>query len=426
MAFPGYHIVVVLLSAGLSAASPATETTIPDGADSTLHAPAPPLVEFVQSAVAANPRVLAARAAADAGGALEAAAARPLYNPEFELEAEDAVADTYKLGISQTLDWAGKRSARNAVAAADRQAAEAEYLLTRRAVITELLTGLAAWQTGVERNALAARRVRLMRQFAALARKRFDAGDIPQAELNLATLAFADARMKRSIAAAELVEARRQVDSLALPGAAGQWPALDTRLPALPQEGDAQSLLPALPEVLAARRRAASANALVALRKREQRLDPTVSLTGGEEDGERLLGLNLSIPLPVRNSFSHEVTAAREQYRQAQQLADNVFRRAHARLAGAAERYRIARAAWQDWREMGQASLQQQGEQLHRLWAAGELSATEFLLQASQAIDSEDSALDLRETLWQAWFEWLAAAGKTEQWLDASLTWDDS
>ena len=157
--------------------------------------------------------------------------------------------------------------------------------------------------------------------------------------------------------------------------------------------------------------------------KREKRLDPTVSITGGEEDGERLLGLNLSIPLPVRNNFSHEVTAAYDQYTQAQQLADGVFQRARARLVSAAERYRIAHGAWQDWQQIGQPSLQQQGDQLRRLWEAGELSTTEFLLQTSQVIDSRDSALDLRETLWHAWFEWLAASGKTDQWLGAdSLT----
>ena len=420
MEFPGYYIVVVLFSAGVSAVSATAETTSRNSNASTLPPPDKALVEFVQTVIATNPRVRAARAAADAGGALEAAAARPLYNPEIELEAEDAAGDTYTLGISQTLDWTGKRPARSAVAAAERQAAEAEYLLTRRAVITELLTGLAAWQAGVGRNALATQRVRLMRQFAALARKRFGAGDINQAELNLATLAFADARMKQSIAAAELVEARQQVGSLAPPGAADQLPTLDTRLPALPQEGDAQSLLLALPEVQAAQRRAAAANALVALRKREKRLDPTVTLSGGEEEGERLLGLNLSVPLPVRNDFSHEVTAARERYVQAQQLADDVFRRARARLAGAAERYRITHGAWQDWREMGRPGLRQQGDQLRRLWEAGELSATEFLLKAGQAIDSGDSALDLRETLWQAWFEWLAASGKVDEWLGAA------
>ena len=96
----------------------ATETTTGNSTAATLSPPSPALVEFVGAVIAANPRVQAARSAADAGGALQSAAARPLYNPELELEAEDAEADTYTLGISQTIDWADKRSARSAVAAA--------------------------------------------------------------------------------------------------------------------------------------------------------------------------------------------------------------------------------------------------------------------------------------------------------------------
>ncbi|MDE0154123.1 MAG: TolC family protein [Gammaproteobacteria bacterium] len=413
----------MLVLTGLSAVSVATETTTGNSTVATLSPPSPALVEFVRTVIAANPRVQAARSAVNASGALQSAAARPLYNPELELEAEDADADTYTLGISQTIDWADKRSARSAVAAADRLTAEAEYLVTRRTVIAELLTGLAAWQTGAERHTLAAVRVRLMQQFAALAKRRFDAGDMPQAELDLATLVLADTRMRRSVTEAELVIARQQVNNLAPSNAGEQWPKLDARLPSLPVQGDTQSLLMALPEVQAAQRRVASANALVALRKREKSVDPTVSLTGGEEDGERLLGLNLSIPLPVRNNFSHEVTAAYDRYTQAQQLADDVFRRARARLMSAAERYRIVHGAWQDWQQIRQPGLQQQGDQLRRLWEAGELSTADFLTQISQVIDSRDSALDLRETLWYAWFEWLAASGKVDQWLGAdSLT----
>lgn len=419
MEFPGYYIAFVLISVGLSGVSMATETTTANSTVATLSPPNPALVEFVRTVIASNPRVQAARSAVNAGGALQSAAARPLYNPELELEAEDADADTYTLGISQTIDWADKRSARSAVAAADRLTAEAEYLVTRRTVIAELLTGLASWQTGVERHALATERVRLMQQFAALAKRHFSAGDMPQAELNLATLVLADARMRQSVTEAELVSARQQVNNLAPLSAGEQWPELDTRLPALPVQGDTQPLLMALPEVQAAQRRVASANELVALRKREKRLDPTVSLTGGEEDGERLLGLNLSIPLPVRNNFSHEVTAAYERHLQARQLADDVFQRARARLVSATERYRIAHGAWQDWQQVGQPSLQQQGDQLRRLWEAGELSATEFLVQAGQAIDSQDSALDLRQSLWRAWFEWLVASGNLVWWLSA-------
>jgi cobalt-zinc-cadmium efflux system outer membrane protein len=160
-----------------------------------------------------------------------------------------------------------------------------------------------------------------------------------------------------------------------------------------------------------------TADAVVELRRRERRPDPTLSLTGGDEDGESLVGVNVTIPLYVRNRFSHEVTAALAERSQAQRLADDVMQRAHARLVSAAERYELSRGAWGDWASTGQASLTRQTEQLKRLWQAGELSTTDYLVQLTATLDVQESALDLREALWRAWFEWLWASGQVDAWL---------
>ena len=160
-----------------------------------------------------------------------------------------------------------------------------------------------------------------------------------------------------------------------------------------------------------------SADALVELRRREKRPDPTLSLAGGEENGEGLIGLTLSMPLFVRNRFNYEVTAALAERSQAQQIADDVLQRAHARLVSAAERYDLSRGAWGDWASTGQTSLARQTDQLQRLWEAGELSTTDYLVQLTATLDVQENALDLREALWRAWFEWLWASGQVDAWL---------
>lgn len=378
----------------------------------------PALIQFVQGVIESNPRVQAARAAVEASGAFRDAASRPLYNPELSIDAENADTETRALGISQTLDWSGKRNARTAVAESDRLVVEAEYLAARWDVTVELLDGLAQHQTGAERDALAHSRQQLMDEFAALAQRRFDAGDLAQVELDLARLASTDARIQKATAGAGLAEARQAVRNLTPRSAVAQWPTLPDTLPALPKSAeDPQSLVLALPEVLAARRQVETADAVVELRRRERRPDPTLSLAGGEEDGETLIGLNVTIPLYVRNRFSHEVTAALAERSRAQQLADDVMQRAYARLVSAAERYELSRGAWGDWASTGQASLMRQTEQLKRLWQAGELSTTDYLVQLTATLDVQESALDLREALWQAWFEWLWASGQVDAWL---------
>ncbi len=378
----------------------------------------PELIRFVQTVVETNPRVQAARAALDASGSLRDAASRPLYNPALSLDAENADVDTRAIGISQTLDWSGKRKARTAVADFDRLAMEAEYLAARWAVIVELLEGLAQHQTGVERDALAESRRQLMQDFADLAQRRFDAGDLNQVEFELARLASTEARIQKATAGAGLAEARQSVRNIAPRLPAAQWPSLPNSMPALPQTAaDPQALVQQLPNVVAVRRQVESANAVVELRRRERRPDPTVSLTGGEVDGETLVGLNVSIPLFVRNSFNYEVSAAMAERSQAQQIADDVMQRAHARLISAAERYQLSRGAWGDWELTGQTSLTSQTEQLRKLWQSGELSTTDYLVQLRETLDIQESALDLREALWRAWFEWLWASGQVDAWL---------
>ena len=414
MQFPHYGL--ALLLGGLIINSWTAEAAEP-AAPGAMRAD-PALVQFVQTVVEANPRVQAARASLEASSAFRDAASRPLYNPELSFDAENADSETRALGISQTLDWGGKRKARAAVAESDLLVVEAEYLAARWAVTVELLDGLAQHQTSAERDALAQSRQQLMDEFAALAQRRFDAGDLAQVELDLARLASTDARIQKATVGAGLAEARQAVRNLTQRSAVAQWPTLPGALPALPKSAeDPQSLVLALPEVLAARRQVETADAVVELRRRERRPDPTLSLAGGEEDGETLIGLNVTIPLFVRNRFSHEVTAAIAERSRAQQLADDVIQRAYSRLVSAAERYDLSRGAWGDWASTGQASLTRQTEQLQILWQAGELSTTDYLVQLTATLDVQESALDLREALWRAWFEWLWASGQVDAWL---------
>ena len=383
----------------------------------------PTLARFVKTEVDTNPRVQAARAALDASTAFKSASSRALYNPELILDAENSDSNTRSIGLSQTLDWGGKRQARTAVAESDRLAVEAEYLRVRWAITTELLSGLTSHQIGTTRNQLARERARLMDDFATLAKRRFDAGDLTQVELDLATLASTNARMMKATAAADLAEARQAVRELTTGSTPSQWPTMPDQSPELPNvASNPQQVLLALPTVRVAQRRLDSARAVVELRKREKRPDPTISLTAGREAKDTLVGLNLSIPLYIRNRYTDEVSVAIAEHDQAQQLADDVLRRAQARLISATERYQLSEGAWRDWEQTGSVSLIRQAEQIRRLWEAGEISTTDYLVQLRQTLDVQGSALDLRRTLWRAWFEWMSASGQVDAWLGGEGT----
>ncbi len=379
------------------------------------------LIEFVKTVLASNPRLSASSAAVGSKSALRNAADRPLYNPEVFLDAENAIDNSRAIGLSQSFDWANKREARTAVAESQRLVAKAEYRSIRWHLSFELLSGLAQNQAARDRLNLAEQRQALMQDFADLAQRRFKAGDLAQIELDLARLSLIDAQIIKATVASQLAEARQSIRNLVPDSRNEQFPELSSNFPVLPGVlGEPQHLVRKLPEVLASEMNIEAARSSVTLRQRERKPDPTLSLAAGREDDESIIGLSLSIPLFVRNNFSSEVVAASADLVEAEQIHADTVQRAVSRFISASERYRNTSEAWSDWEMTGQASLSRQADLLQRLWEAGELSTTDYLVQLRQTLDVRENAMNLWETLWLAWFEWLLASGQLDTWLGAS------
>ncbi len=380
----------------------------------------PAMAEFVEEVVNKNPRVQAARSALDASLARERAAGRPLYNPALELDTENTVTEDTTLGLSQTIDWGDKRDARTQVASFELAGIRAELAGARLALGAELLSALGQYQAALELERLTGRRADLMQDFSALGEQRYRAGDLGQVDLELARLAAIEAKLRQAQTKATLSEAEQSL--IAVVGESrSNWPALTTDLPVLNlAETDIDNYLMKLPAVQAQLARVAAAKAIIQLRARERKPDPTISLRGGREEDENLVGLSLSVPLFVRNSFRAEVDAASADLIATERNSQDAYRRARAQLVSASGRYRLTREAWVDWQQSGQTSLDQQTELLQRIWRAGELGTTDYLVQLNQALATQTSAIELLGSLWQAWSDWLAAAGQLDPWLGTS------
>lgn len=378
----------------------------------------PVLSSWISEVLSQNPELQAAEAAVDAAGGRLRAADQPLFNPELEFEYESSDVDTTTGGISQTIDWSGKREARTGVAHSGQVAAAAELRASRQAMAAELLRALADWQAADSIARLSKKQSELMTRFARLAEQRRQAGDLGQVELDLAHLASADAAFQQSNAHGNLVRARQAV--IALTGnAQANWPALTGALPGLDtQEMDVDRMLAELPALQAALARVAAARASVQVSLREKRPDPTIGIRAGKEDTDTLTGITLSVPLFVRNTFSAEVDVANAELIQAEREAASLHRQARADLVSAAAVYRNAQQAWRSWEAAGAPRLSQRTELLDRLWQAGELNTTDYLVQLKQALETEVSATEQHARMWQAWADWLTASGRIAQWLN--------
>lgn len=383
------------------------------------------LALFVRDAVAANPAILAAKATLRAHAERRAGAERSYDNPELSIETEEIGAfggshhneRRVVVGVAKQFDLQGKRRARVTVAEARRLTAAAELDALRAATAGELLKALAQWRTAAGRARLLATHEQAMSDFESLAERRRAAGDISRMEANLATLALAETRMRRAAAEAQRSAAAEGVRRVTFADDVQRWPMLDFEFPPLtetPPEAVAE-----LPVVRAAVLTARAASALVVEETRNRRSNPTLSLGVGEEAGAGLVEAGVSVPLALFNRGTHAVSAATEDAAAASRASDDVARRALVRFQASAERYRIARQAWQRWLSDGAGSLDDRELLARRSWEAGELDPAEYLMHVEAATELRMQALDLRHAAWEAWFEWLLASGRIEDWLGA-------
>jgi len=254
-----------------------------------------------------------------------------------------------------------------------------------------------------------------MSRFEALAEQRFDAGDITQVDLDLARQARLRAMLQRARARGELNATAERLQAF-LPGEPGRWPALPENLPGLDRV-DAETLLPRLPQVRQAMAEVEANRGTLALSRSNRVIDPTIGLRAGQENDSSLVGLTLSMPLYIRNSYRAEVQAAGAELASAEAALQRIRRELRAALNSAAERYRLIREGWQQWQRSGAPSLTRQSRTLERMWQAGELGTTEYLVQLDQTLQTREEAVRTRGDLWQRWFEWLTTSALLDQWL---------
>ena len=130
-----------------------------------------------------------------------------------------------------------------------------------------------------------------------------------------------------------------------------------------------------------------------------------------------MIGVSVSLPLLVRNSFRAEVTAARADAG----VAEAEQRRIELELRARAERttrtYAAVRSAWSQWSKSPGTHVDKRADLLERLWRAGEISTSDYLIQLQQSLDTALAGADLQGRLWRSYVDALYATGRLDAWV---------
>ena len=380
-----------------------------------------PLFQFIEQTLENNPAIRAAEANVLAAHARQRAAAQPLYNPEIGGEVQSAIDNTYAVGINQTIDWVNKRGARIEVGSANIQVANAELAALRQQLAADILNALAAYQTSQQVVILSKKRTQLLQQFVTLTKKRFATGDVARVDVDLSQLALSEGLAQQADAEVnqnQALQTLREITGFKQ----AEWPNFPSTLsPLHPTIHEMEALLYQLPTLQILNNQYLSAEAQIRFAQKQRYADPTIGLQGGHQEGaegnDNLIGLTLSMPLNVRNTYRYEVDAANADAIEADQKRLDLVRQARADIESSAERYQMLYQTMQDWQQVSGKPLSDGITLINRLWQAGELNSTDYLVQLKQRLDSQIAGAELKGRAWQAWVAWLRASGQSECWL---------
>ena len=375
---------------------------------------------FIQQVISNHPRTMAAQAELDSIKANLSAAEQAIYNPELELDTEKTNIRTSTIGLSQTIDWGDQRGAKTQIAQYQLEAALARFQQERQQLSRDLLITLSDYQNQTRQAELSNQRLNLMKDFYSLARKKHAAGDINQVELDLAQLAYNETVSNNARVLADQVNAEQALVALL-----GTIQGIDlSRLPDISIDytevavpADMDTFLLTLPQMRIVRANVAASKQTINLRESESSADPTIAIRGGKEDQESLAGLTFTIPLNIRNSFTAEIDAARSDYLRSEQLAQQAYRDLKSEIISRTRQYQLTQRAWQQWLATGKVSMDRQLKLLKRLWRAGDLSTTDYLVQIKQNLDTQSAGIELQSTVWSSWLNWLQATAQIDNWL---------
>ncbi|SFN62164.1 TolC family protein [Dokdonella immobilis] len=356
-----------------------------------------------------------------AAQATSEAASQPIYNPELELSsADEGVERTTTAGLSLRLDIGGKRSARRDAARARFAEAAADAALLRRDFAKQWLGAWAEYEAAQERVEIGEHRMALVARFADVAQRLYAASDISGLERDLASLASDEARAAQAQLLADRADAAARFRAVG--GEVADMAGVKIAASALPEPVD-DDRTDRLPDWTLARARTDAAAREVAVARRERIADPSITAYAGRKryaiggPDDRVFGVTVSVPLFVRNSYRAEVVAAQAHADAlaADQARTQIALEAESRRA--TESYAAARVAWKTWSSSPGTDVDRRSELLEKLWRAGEISATDYLLQLRQTLDTQLAGADLQARLWRSAVDYLAANGRLQHWI---------
>jgi outer membrane protein, heavy metal efflux system len=378
--------------------------------------PALTLEDAWRQAEDANPTLRAALAAVPAAeGELQDARAPLWNNPQVTVEgiqreipqvsASTQVNQEWGLGIAQTFEIAGQQGDRRAAAEQSLAATRQVITETQRQVRAEVESRFVRVLSLQSRIQTEEATLKLIEDAAQAVGKRVAAGEDSRLDGNLARVDAERARNQVALLREQLVQARAEFATL-LQLPPNELPQVQGALDPVSVPYSLEDLLNSAadrPALRALDHREQTAKSRLALERAARYPDVTVGLGAGREGPsdarEKILGLSVSLPLPLFRQNAGGIGRATTEFTQTQIEREATGRDVRAQVVALWERFSNLKARVQRLNESVLPSLQENQRLSSISFRAGEIGLLQLLLVNRQVLDGQRDLLDARTEL---------------------------
>lgn len=342
----------------------------------------------------------AASRVAEAQGPLAGASPLLRENPTLEAEAGPRALShgergvDIAVGLVQPIELGGKRAARLDSARAGVARELAQQRDTERRVLGEVAATFLRALHAQERLRLAHASEEAAQETARSVQRRFEAGDVPVVDLNVARVALARARAEVAGTEGELGALLGELRALlGLPashalGVRGELRALASQ-PVPPSPGS-----PERPDIAALEAEVAQAEAELRLGKRSAWPDLHAGMRYQREAGESAILGTLSVPLPLFSRGQEARVTGEARLRRLQGSLEAARRAREVRLEAARAQHRKLQEAMGLLEREALPLLADNESLSRRAYEVGEMGLTEFLLVRRDTLEARAAYLD--------------------------------
>ena len=180
------------------------------------------------------------------------------------------------------------------------------------------------------------------------------------------------------------------------------------------QQPATQQQLQQLPQLQLAKADWQQALAQADSQQRGNRARPSLGVSAGRNADQEVIGLNLSIPLNLRNNYRASNRAAQQQALAAESSYLAQLRQLDYQLESARSLAQQYQQQLQRWQTLMHNSQDNSATLLQRQWQSGDLSTQQYLLALSQRRDGIEAGLRLQRDTRLALIRWLETSARLQ------------